>query len=161
MNKRLPFFIIALFMFVGEICSAQVTVFVHKADNSIQTYNMDASGELQFVNDRLLITESALTEATTALNVDDIRKVTFSGATSSILTPQQRADFSLFPNPAQRSFSISGIGTRPASVAIFSVTGKLMFEQACADGSSIDVSHLKRGIYFVKINSQTSKLIIN
>lgn len=161
MNKKIPFLIFALFMFVGGICSAQVTVFVHKADNSIQTYNMDASGELQFVNDRFLIIESALTEATTALNVDDIRKVTFSGAAASIIHPQQGADFTLFPNPAQRSFAINGIGSQPTLVAIFSVSGKLMLEQACVDGASIDVSHLKRGVYFVRIGSKTSKLVIN
>lgn len=161
MSHKTTFFILVAFMLTGGLCHAQTIVHVHKTDNTTTTYNIDVSGELQFINNQILITESALTDNTIMLDVDNIRKLTFSTSTASILESQQDNHFTLYPNPAQRSFSINGIGAKPAHVAIYSVAGQLVLQQAYTEGATIDISHLKRGIYFVKIGSQTTKLAIN
>ena len=70
---------------------------------------------------------------------------------------------SLYPNPAQGSFSIKG---QVAKVQVFSITGQLVksFENIDSEDYQFDINDLNKGVYLVKAfdvnnNSKTLKLI--
>jgi hypothetical protein len=74
--------------------------------------------------------------------------------------------FSIFPNPATREFTISSFEFRITNVEIFDVYGrKLLLHTADRlPQTTIDVSHLQSGIYFIRIDSEqgsvTQKVIV-
>ncbi len=67
---------------------------------------------------------------------------------------------SLVPNPAPLAFRVEGV-TAPAVVRIYDLRGALMHE--CSYGpqsGEISVAHLPAGIYLVKVNQSTLRLVI-
>lgn len=148
---------VVLGSFVGH---AQVTATIHLADNTTATSTLDPSGEIYFQNDRLVIMESALSGNTQSWPMDQVTKVTFDGEPNAILAPES-SRLSLYPNPAHSSVQISGIGLQPQPLTIYSATGAQLLQQTVVDGNTIDVSHLRPGIYFARIGLQTLKLAIH
>ncbi len=64
----------------------------------------------------------------------------------------------LYPNPATGSFTVET--QERGTLEIYSVIGKkISSEQITSDRQSIDISYLQTGIYIIKLNSQTFKLI--
>ena len=49
------------------------------------------------------------------------------------------------------------LGTRDASVAIWSMTGQQIYDNRRWQGEEINISHLDRGIYIITINNTTFK----
>jgi len=151
---------IAVMLLMSFAASAQVTVTVYLTDNTTAAVEVDASGQLYFTEDDLTVVESALTGTTSVWALDDISKVTFEGdvTTEGIDTPTECNTLTLYPNPTQQSFAVSGIGETPTVVTVYNVAGVKMLEQRCTEGATIDVSGLTRGIYFVRVGTQTLKL---
>lgn len=74
-------------------------------------------------------------------------------------------EVSIYPNPATSSLNIKGINEKVTKIVIYDMFGKRVEEMEFLN--SIDVSHLKEGVYFLKlVNSDqdkiyTSKFIIS
>jgi glucose/arabinose dehydrogenase len=63
--------------------------------------------------------------------------------------------FTLYPNPAKESFSLS-IMNFPADVAIFDLSGKLLTEVKVSNqDSKINTSNLKSGVYMIRISDNS------
>lgn len=76
------------------------------------------------------------------------------------------SDFRIYPNPSNGKFTISFENTANGnSIEIYSILGEKIFEKANETGSSISISHLEKGIYFIKLTKDsktiTKKIIIN
>lgn len=70
--------------------------------------------------------------------------------------------FSLYPNPATSSISISSNELLENSeLRVFDITGKKVFSQQLGGKTQhdIDIRHLTAGVYFVSLGTQTVKLI--
>jgi hypothetical protein len=68
------------------------------------------------------------------------------------------ANVSVFPNPVKNTLNIKGMELINSDVNIYSITGQLI-HNTVLKGSSIDVSNLNTGIYFIKINNNYLKFI--
>ncbi|MBC8266454.1 MAG: multicopper oxidase domain-containing protein [Flavobacteriales bacterium] len=80
-------------------------------------------------------------------------------AVSSVQLIENNA-FSIFPNPANSHLNIELKDVINPKVEIKDLTGKIMFKGILnKQTSTIDVSKLSNGIYFIKINNTTSKFI--
>lgn len=65
------------------------------------------------------------------------------------------------PNPAKDFVTISNI-TKGTDVSVFDMTGKLLYQtKANATTTTIGTSSYKNGLYMVKVDGQTSKLLIS
>ena len=73
---------------------------------------------------------------------------------------QQLNDILIYPNPATNQLSIINYQLSIEEIEIYDVVGKKIFSQISNLKSqiSIDISHLKNGIYFIK--AKTEKEII-
>ena len=68
----------------------------------------------------------------------------------------------IYPNPATDQITISASGEGNSTVQIYTLLGQMIdFTKLDESGSvKVDVSILKKGIYFVKVGKYTSKLLI-
>lgn len=78
-----------------------------------------------------------------------------------------RTTLALYPNPATSQVHIDATGIRfPASVCLFDVSGKLLYNQSLESGAdAIETTQLQRGIYMVSVTDSdgavsNAKLII-
>jgi hypothetical protein len=68
--------------------------------------------------------------------------------------------FSIYPNPSSEGLSINGIGEGiETKFSIINSHGKLI-RIACLNNSRIDISELEKGIYYLKLETNTSIQII-
>lgn len=67
-------------------------------------------------------------------------------------------DVVVYPNPFNTEFVIKGI-TGVESVKIFDATGKFIVQKSVKNHDKINLQHLPKGTYFVKIGAKTIKLI--
>ncbi len=67
------------------------------------------------------------------------------------------SQFSLFPNPAQRSFSVTGPGTDAEKyrLAVYNLAGAVVLTSDST--SDVDISHLAGGTYLVVVKSSLNK----
>jgi hypothetical protein len=63
---------------------------------------------------------------------------------------------SLYPNPASNIVYIKGA---KGQVDIYDATGSLVIKQQIAKNNSVDISSLPKGVYVLKLNNQSFKLI--
>ena len=66
----------------------------------------------------------------------------------------------IYPNPANSHVTITNYGLRATHLEIFDITGKIIGIYPCTDTTTtIDISQLHTGIYFVRIDGKIAKLI--
>ncbi len=82
-----------------------------------------------------------------------------SGAFSGPTTDIEASDVvSIFPNPAQTTIQLSLLGQGTAT--LYSLEGIEYLKQQIQDKSMLDVSHLKRGLYLLKVDVGSSQSIL-
>ena len=62
-------------------------------------------------------------------------------------------NISIYPNPVTDVLYITG-STKESTVQFISVTGAVVYQKKISENSSIDVSHIPAGLYFVKVNNR-------
>jgi len=64
----------------------------------------------------------------------------------------------LYPNPATDQFRIEGVNAGSA-LKLFDINGKLLISVESYDGSSVPISNLQCGIYFVKVKGKIFRFV--
>jgi hypothetical protein len=67
----------------------------------------------------------------------------------------------VFPNPASQSFIIHSSLNSPQPVEIINVMGQVVYRAEFAQLTAVDASGWSNGVYFVKCNNITRRIIIN
>jgi len=75
------------------------------------------------------------------------------------LSEQKIYDINIYPNPSKNDISIIGISNFHFSIT--NILGIQLQEGEAEEGVTIDVSMLARGIYFIEVNGQRQKLVID
>lgn len=91
-----------------------------------------------------------------AVNSGKIFKVTY----GTLATQENNfsAQIKIYPNPASKRVFIDGVKGKDISVEIFSAEGKKVLQQTeIENNSSIDISGIPSGVYFININSGNLK----
>ncbi|MEN0048622.1 MAG: T9SS type A sorting domain-containing protein, partial [Bacteroidota bacterium] len=68
-------------------------------------------------------------------------------------------ELSVFPNPSSNT-TVSVLTNQTGTLQVFNVAGQLVLEIAELNRSTIDISQLNAGIYFVKVGSLMTKLVV-
>ena len=71
-------------------------------------------------------------------------------------------DFIIVPNPAQDQITVTSVNTELTEIIITDVMGKIMYSEESdkVDSSTINLSGFSEGMYFVRINNNTTKKIL-
>lgn len=88
---------------------------------------------------------------------------TASNKTSEELSAPTETLLSVYPNPATNMVNIQMAGSKSADISIYNQTGKIVYSTKNVSGTlSIPVNQIGgAGIYFVKTDTETKKLIIS
>ncbi len=156
-HLKTTFFLSLLLLGFGNIIKAQqvdIHAVITKTDGSEQVYELSESDRISFPNDEILVITQNGTDI--QIPISEIRKITFDEV---LATAENKAeDIGIFPNPADNSFTVSGISGFQ-QMNIYSIDGKLVKREIIDCGQSIDISELPQGLYYVNINKQNFKLI--
>ena len=74
----------------------------------------------------------------------------------------QKYNVQVYPNPFKNSVSVNGGNQQIETVEIYAISGSLIKKQNIAETShEIELSELKKGMYFLKINTleKESKMV--
>jgi hypothetical protein len=77
---------------------------------------------------------------------------------AALHAPAAANNIHIYPNPVSENFRIIGL-TAPAQVVITDVSGKVVLQQTVRGDESITVGHLPKGVYPVRINGETKKIV--
>lgn len=150
-----------LFLFavgVGSL-SAQTTVEVNYSDGSQQSYNVTEAGKLYFDDINLLIN----TDGTSLTSIPYATVSSITLAQQTLATGEVKVDkesIMLYPNPATNFIKINNKNkTGLVQVQIYSASGELVKQGKYPTNSEINISDLPAGVYIVKANENTLKLI--
>ncbi len=86
-------------------------------------------------------------------------KVTGTGDKTTDVENVSSSDFSIFPNPVQKTFQVSGLN-RISELYIYNLVGKrVYYKTSVSSGDDIDISNLPTGIYVLRIGNEEIKLV--
>ena len=92
----------------------------------------------------------------TSILLDDIRKITCEEVED--ISESQQPAVSILPNPVHSLLTLHHLEGRQ-QVQIYALSGQLMMTMEATDGQPIDVSSLAPGVYMVKTQQCTLKMM--
>ena len=137
--------------------SAQSTLMtIHMNDGTERNYYMSEDDRVYFEGNDILVVEIAVNAKAERYNLADIRKITCS-ETEGV---SEEADASVFlsPNPVHDKVMLHNLsGIQP--VGIYALDGQMVKSVEVTADQFIDISDLPVGLYLVKTERQTLKMI--
>jgi ELWxxDGT repeat protein len=76
-----------------------------------------------------------------------------------ILTPPEKNNAEIYPNPVSNDFVVNFESNKPAKVIIFDLNGRNLIEKEVLNNQKIDISSLNSNVYLVKIITDTGNFI--
>lgn len=144
---------------IGMVCgmTAQSTqMVVTMNDGSVQTYSMMESGRIYFEDNTYLVIEEGTGKELVRIPMSDIRKITCEEEVG--LNENQAAEISIMPNPVHDVLMLHNLEGKQA-VSIYAIDGRLMRTFEASGDEAIDVSAFPVGLYLVRTQSSTLKMI--
>ena len=150
----------ALLLISGIRVLAQTGLRVTYSDGTTQGFVVADSGKLYFSDGQLMI-QTAAAASPTSLPVNIIQNITFDNSllSASGTTPVNKAKYLLYPNPSSEFFRVKTDGNSKFEIRIFSADGKLLRSGKYTSEENIDVAGLPAGLYLVRIENETFKLL--
>ena len=101
-----------------------------------------------------------LTGVSDSFQYTSVRKLVFTTTSGLHEEVDAKNLISIYPNPAKSFINLKNLDGKEMNVVIYSVAGiQVANLKNVSEGQSIDVSFLPNGVYFVKVNNQTFKLL--
>lgn len=149
--------LLALIMGMAFSMEAQSTqVIVTLNDGTEQSYIMVEADRMYFEDNTILVIEMGEYKNTVKIPLADIRKLTCLETEGT--NENNATALSIFPNPVHDALVIRNLqGSQ--TVSIYALDGRLMKTFAASGEQAIDISDLAMGIYLVKTESATLKMI--
>lgn len=117
---------------------------------------MTPSDRVYFEDNEILVVETTVTMRSDRYNLADIRKITCAEAVG--VTEASGTSPILSPNPVHNAFLLHNLNGKEA-VQIYALDGRLMKSVEVTSEQRIDISDLPIGLYHVKTERQTLKMI--
>ena len=134
--------------------STQIVVFLN--NGSEQTYSLIEADRLYFEDNTKLVIEQISTKSTVIIPLADIRKITCDETVG--VSEASDATVSLSPNPAHNAFTLRNLEGKE-NISIYALDGRLVKSMEVTGNQSIDINDLPIGLYLVKTQSSTLKMI--
>lgn len=125
-------------------------------DGTVQTYSMMESGRVYFEDNTYLVIEEGIGKDVVRIPMSDIRKITCEEEVG--LPENQAAAISILPNPVHDVMMLHNLDGKQ-TVSIFAIDGRLMKAFEVSGDEAIDVSAFPVGLYLVRTQSSTLKMI--
>ena len=134
--------------------STQMTIYMN--DGTERTYHMSENDRVYFEDNDKLVVEIAVDAKSERYNLADIRKITCHETEE--VSETSSTPLWLSPNPVHDVVILHNL-QESQSVSIYALDGRMVKSVKAIGDQPIDVSDLPIGIYFVRTESQTLKMI--
>lgn len=144
---------------VGLVCPtiAQSTFMtVYMNDGTTQTFILDEDEQVYFADNTFLIIEEDNPTNSTSIKLADIRKITCDETTD--VAENKTPDVDVFPNPVHDILTLRNLNGSQ-TIQIYALTGQMVKSLEAKSDQSIDVSDLPMGLYLIRTQSCTLKMI--
>ena len=137
--------------------SAQSEVTVWMNSGAIQTYYLTENDRMYFEDNEKLVIEIGLyAKETHTIPLDDIRKITCSELDGTVEDSNQ--PLAIFPNPVHETLTFRNLNSKE-TIHIYAIDGRLVKTVEAVGNQPIDISDLGIGLFLVKTQSCTLKMI--
>lgn len=154
--KRAVVAFMAAILCQGAFADLKTELTVVAFDSKTDVFKIEESGEVSFGEKVLVVKENEKAEAKT-LSLGNISKLLIKEITGVNDVASESQSISLYPNPASSEVFVSGIEGKQ-TVEIYSISGVLVMKASVENGSAINISNLRQGIYILKVDGKTVKL---
>ena len=136
---------------------AQATqVVVAMLDGTQQSFYLSEEDRMYFEDNAKLVIEEGSTKNTVKIPLADIRKMTCHEMDGTLENAD--ADVSIFPNPTLNTLTIRNLSGKQ-NVSIYALDGRLVKDFEVSGDLTIDISDWAAGLYFVRTQSSTLKMV--
>ena len=158
--KHLSRFGLLLVAMVIGLCtqlSAQSTsMSVFMNDGTIQTFSMQEEDQVYFSENTYLVVDQVSASSVTNISLAEIRKITCEEVMD--IPENEAPSVIILPNPVHDVMTLRNLNGNQ-KVQIYSISGQLVRSFEANGDQSIDVSGLSIGLYLVRTQSCTLKMI--
>jgi hypothetical protein len=159
MKIKLSFalFFFALFgIGVLNVQSQSVSLEIKNRDGSEKNIDINGLRKITFGNGIVILNyRSGSMENVVTSSIQKMVFASFTGFNDHLTDAETPV---VYPNPAKEFISIKNIPGNSTKIIIYSITGSQMIQlQLYASNEMIDISHLSRGIYIIKVNNKALK----
>lgn len=154
--KRTLFLLISTFGMALSMAAQSTQVVVTLNNGTEQNYTMTEADRMYFEDNTILVIEINEYKSTVKIPLADIRKLTCHETEGT--NENDATALSIFPNPVHETLiirNLSGLQT----ISIYALDGRLMKTFEASGEQAIDISDLAMGVYLVKTESATLKMI--
>lgn len=131
---------------------------INKWTGENQDVELSSIHKITFSEEDLIL--NYVSEDTENIEMLSIRKITFNTDNTDITnTSGIENKIWVSPNPFRNHIKINNLPEGRSEIRIFSISGKLILQTELYDSSTIDINHLTEGIYVLKVNNQTLKIV--
>ena len=137
--------------------STQMTIYMNNGDE--RSYDMTENDRVYFENNETLVVEIAVYNKdlrSDRFNLADIRKITCQEVEG--LSEGSNTSVCLVPNPVHDAFMLRNLNGKE-TLHIFTLDGRMVMSVEASENQLIDISGLPVGLYLVKTEHQTLKMI--
>lgn len=128
---------------------------VFKWDNTKVQVGLSDLGKITFSGSDMVL--NLKSGELNTIPTGDIRNLVFN-TVSSVPNAVSVKTLSVYPNPAQDYIRIEHVQGEHQQLSIFSLSGQVLHNILLSEGENqIDIRHLHRGIYLVKVGTQVTK----
>ena len=154
--KRGLLFVALTFGLVFHLAAQSTLMTIHLNDGTERNYYMSENDRVYFEDNETLVVEIAVNAKSDRFNLADIRKITCSEIEG--VSEASNNAVCLSPNPTHDAFMLSNLNGKE-TIHIYALDGRLMLSTEAVDNHIIDISSIPIGIYLVKTESCTLKMI--
>ena len=134
--------------------TTQVVVAMH--DGTQQSFYLSEEDRMYFEDNAKLVIEEGFTKSTVKIPLADIRKMTCHEMDGTLENTD--TEVIIFPNPTQNTLTIRNTSDKQ-TVSIYALDGRLMKSLEVSGDITIDIADWAAGLYFVKTQSSTLKMV--
>ena len=134
--------------------STQMTIYLN--DGTERSYFMSESDHVYFEDNETLVVEIAVNAKSDRYNLSDIRKITCNETEG--VSEETSNPLWISPNPVHDVFILRNLSGNE-TIHIYALDGQLIKSLEVAEDQPVDLSGLPIGIYLVKTERQTLKMI--
>lgn len=151
------FLLVAFIIGASLPMMAQATqVIIAMLDGTQQSFYLSEEDRMYFEDNAKLVIEEGSTKNTVKIPLVDIRKMTCHEMVGT--AENDDAEVSIFPNPTLNTLTIRNLSGKQ-TISIYALDGRLMKAFEVSGDLTIDISDWAAGLYFVRTQSSTLKMV--
>ena len=147
-------------MQIDSVISINATAGIYNNCLQIRDIQRTKSGIVTFMEDSYYAYQIGLVMENRLVPLEDVHTNSITGYVADTTTVIRNIkgsghSFGIYPNPASNGFYIHTGSTASSPVSIYDLNGRMMLTKQVSDKEFISISNFKKGIYIVKIQTES------